>query len=119
MVQCVAVCCSVLLVSNVYDTSIVYICVRYEYRKCVRYEFRRSVYDTSIVSVLQCVAVCCSVLQCVAVCCSVLLVSNVYDTSIVSVLQCVAVCCSVLQCVVGVECVQYCGYRTHLQKYRS
>jgi len=30
-------------------------------------------------------AVCCSVLQCVAVCCSVL--------------QCVAVCCSVLQCV--------------------
>ena len=34
-------------------------------------------------TVLQCVAVCCSVLQCVAVCCSVL--------------QCVAVCCSVLQ----------------------
>ena len=44
-------------------------------------------------SVLQCVAVCCSVLQrvdilksqCIAVCCSVL--------------QCVAVCYSVLQCV--------------------
>jgi len=35
-------------------------------------------------SVLQCVAVCCSVLQCVAACCSVL--------------QCVAACCSVLQC---------------------
>jgi len=36
-------------------------------------------------SVVQCVAVCCSALQCVAVCCSVL--------------QCVAVCCSVLQSV--------------------
>ena len=51
--------------------------------------------NTNMISVLQCVAVCCSeryymlntnmisVLQCVAVCCSVL--------------QCVAVCCSVLQ----------------------
>jgi len=35
-----------------------------------------------LMSVLQCVAVCCGVLQCVAVCCGVL--------------QCVAVCCSVL-----------------------
>jgi len=30
----------------------------------------------SVLSVLQCVAVCCSVLQCVAVCCSVLSVSR-------------------------------------------
>jgi len=37
---------------------------------------------TWYLSVLRCVAVCCSVLQCVAVCCSVL--------------QCVAVCCGVL-----------------------
>ena len=37
----------------------------------------------SVLSKLQCVAVCCSVLQYVAV----------------SVLQCVAVCCSALQCV--------------------
>ena len=37
---------------------------------------------------IQCAAVCCSVLQGVAMCCSVF-----------SVLQCVAVCCSVLQCV--------------------
>jgi len=56
--------------------------------------------------------VCCSVLQCVAVCCSVLQLeyglegSNVFDVSggvcvavCYSVLQCVAVCCSVLQCV--------------------
>ena len=47
----------------------------------VSYPMRKSAIGT----VLQCVAVCCSMLQCVAVCCSVL--------------QCVAVCCSVLQCV--------------------
>jgi len=45
VLECVAVCCSVLL------------CV-------VKFD--------SFCSVLQCVAVCCSVLQCVAVCCSVL-----------------------------------------------
>jgi len=38
----------------------------------------------SVMSRVNCVAVCCSVLQCVAVCCSVF--------------QCVAVCCSMLQC---------------------
>ena len=36
-------------------------------------------------TLIRCVAVCCSVLQCGTVCCSVL--------------QCIAVCCSVLQCV--------------------
>ena len=44
----------------------------------------------------------CSVLQCVAVCCSVpSLIWILARTSAVccSVLQCVAVCCSVLQCV--------------------
>jgi len=48
----------------------------------------------------------CSVLQCVAVCCSVLQfeyglkgsdVSSIFQK--VCVLQCVAVCCNVLQCV--------------------
>jgi len=49
--------------------------------------------------------VCCSVLQCVAVCCSVLQLEYGLEGSNVSsmfqevcVLQCVAVCCSVLQC---------------------
>jgi len=42
--------------------------------------------------------VCSSVLQCVAVCCSVLVV--IHPSCVCSsVLQCVAVCCSVLQCV--------------------
>jgi len=70
-------------------------------------------------SVLQCVAVCCSVssrfrcsaLQCVAVCCPRCgcLTSNYFQVNecvavCCSVLQCVAVCCSVLQCVaVGVH----------------
>ena len=45
--------------------------------------------SSSVVPVLQCVAVFCSVLQCVAACCSVL--------------QCVAACCS--------ACVYVCGWR--------
>ena len=52
-----------------------------------------------------CVAVCCSVLQRIAVCCS-MYISYLVTTwragetmASVSVLQCVAVCCSVLQCV--------------------
>jgi len=52
-----------------------------------------------MMSMLQCVAVCCSVLQCVAVCCSVL--------------QCVAVCCSALQCVVSVFLFRTCKGETH------
>jgi len=47
--------------------------------------FQSTALDSTQCGTWQCVAVCCSVLQCVAVCCSVL--------------QCVAVCCSVLQCV--------------------
>ena len=63
-------------------------------------------------SVLQCVAVCCRVSQCVAVCCSVLqrvaLCCSVLQcvAACCSVLQCGAVCCSVLQC--GVVCVAVC-----------
>jgi len=52
VLQCVAVCCSVLLCVAVCCSVLQCIAV------CC--------------SVLQCVAVCCSVLQCIAVCCSVL-----------------------------------------------
>ena len=49
-------------------------------------------------SMLQCVAACCSVLCCVAVCCSVL--QSYAGVSLhLSMLQYVVVCCSVLQCV--------------------
>jgi len=65
VLQCVAVCCSVL--------------------RCVNTEACRGRALSSSCSVLQCVAVCCNVPQCVAVCCSVL--------------QCVAGRCRVLQCV--------------------
>ena len=75
MLQCVLQC-----VVRVCDDST--ICLERTYHICLANEREREH------SVLQCVAVCCSVLQCVlqrvAVCCSVL--------------QCVAVCCSVLQC---------------------
>jgi len=63
VLQCVAVCCSVLCGSRD-ETHI---------RTCPQ------------VSVFQLVAVCCSVVQCVAVCCNLL--------------QCLKACCSVSQCV--------------------
>ena len=74
VLRCVAVCCSVLQCAAV----------------C------RSVLQRAAVccSVLQCAAVCCSVLQCMTVCCSVLQRAAVCC----SVLQCAAVCCSVSQC---------------------
>jgi hypothetical protein len=50
-------------------------------------------YVALLCSVVQCVAVCCSVPQGVAVCCSVPQCAAVRC----SALQCVAVCCSVLQ----------------------
>jgi len=53
LVQCVAVCCSVLQ------------CVAHHYTVLIA----RS---KGLLKLVQCVAVCCSVLQCVAVCCSVL-----------------------------------------------
>jgi len=69
VLQCVAVCCSVLQrVAACFGSS------------CLHVGWR--LYKTDPVAVF------CSVLQCVAVCCSVL--------------QCVAVCCSVLQCVSAV-----------------
>ena len=92
-----------------------------------------SIVTRSIVPVLRCVAVCCSVSQCVAVCCSVLqyVLSkprsynmcvtgsfSIVTRSIVPVLQCVALCCSVLQCVA--ECCSELQYivtdTTSLQK---
>jgi len=83
VLQCIAVCCSVLQCADVFCSS------------------------------LQCIAVCCSVLQCVAVCCSVLqcvpisFVGGKSHHSVVycNVLQhCVAECCIVLQCVAALCC---------------
>jgi len=83
VLQCVAVCCSVLQS-----------CVVVSYKTSRLQEFPETI-EVLCCSVLQCVAVCCSVLQCVAVC-----YCAVYCAAVCcSVLQCVAVCCSVLQCV--------------------
>ena len=68
VLQCVAVCCSVLQ------------CVAVTLSHVHIYVFTGV---DEIAGLPVCVAVCCSVLQCIAVCCSVL--------------QCVAVCCSALQ----------------------
>jgi len=94
MLQCVAVCCSVLQcilslkadVQTYNDVAKIFRCV------------------AVCCSVLQRVAVCCSVLQCVAVCCSACCLSKLMFRVIITVprfsgvLQRVVVCCSVLQC---------------------
>jgi len=54
--------------------------------------------DNDVFSVLQCVAVCCSMLRYVSERCGVLSC----DAACCSVLQRVAACCSVLWCVTGV-----------------
>jgi len=93
MLQCVAVWCSWVAVCRSKASQ----------ARCVRMSV-----------LLQRVAAYCSVLQCVAMCCSVQIESKSYafceNVCIVaaccSVLQCVAVCCSVLQCVeVWCSCV--------------
>ena len=75
VVQCVAVCCSVL--------QFVAVCTLGNTLQHTATHFRFVLQFVAVCCrVLPFVAVCCSVLQCVVVCCSVL--------------QCVAVCCSVL-----------------------
>ena len=69
---------------------------------CCSILLRFAMYGGNVIqSVLQCVAVCCSALQCVAVCCRVppLSVGRVRVMVCCSVLQCVLVCCSSLECV--------------------
>ena len=94
MLQCVAVCCSVLH------------CVAVQ-RVCPVYESICGSYARSLVccSMLQCVVVCFSVLQCVAVqrVCPILFVTRLLDLWCLEVCcsmsKFVTVCCSVLQCV--------------------
>ena len=101
MLQCVAVCCSVLQCVAV--RCCVLQCV-YELRTCnVGANDPEDMVSLVCCSVLQCVAVCCSVLRCVAVCCSVPMKCGKPVTSELTVeetrsLWCVAACCSALQC---------------------
>jgi len=89
MLQCVAVCCSVLQCASL----LIFLHTLFHISLCY---YRPPTTSPSITrtSLWQCVAVCCCVLQCVVVCCSVL--------------QCVAVCCSVLQCVAVCHSVLQC-----------
>jgi len=64
VLQCVAVCCSVLQ-----RIAAALLCIRIYLTIC---SLSSLLIYTVCCSVLQCVAVCCDVLQCVAVCCSVL-----------------------------------------------
>ena len=96
MLQCVAVCCSVLQYVIVFLPFF-----------AVRGLVSSAKGFTLCCSVLQCGAACCSVLQCVAVCCGVLWLLlfptfagfawlDLFGGRCCSLLQCVVVCCSVL-----------------------
>jgi len=108
MLQCVAVCCSVVTVQRgiTFGNSYCSIGALQHVAVCCsvlqRDAMRRSVLQCGyreegknfwqFVSFHACVAVCCSMLQCVAVCRSVLQYVAVWC----NVLQCVAMCCSVV-----------------------
>jgi len=104
VLQCVAVCCSVLqCIETCYTVS--RMTLTYCMSGCAT-STRTLQCGVVCCSVLQCVAVCYSVLQCVAVCCRAKYLPRVrvcyfhlHVAVWCSMLQCVAVCCSVLQCV--------------------
>ena len=93
MLQCVAVCDSVLQCVAVCDSVLLkmmcirgYIIETNAHVPASHTQHKQTQAYRATLLKMMCIFVCCSVLQCVAVCCSVL--------------QCVAVCCSVLQCVI-------------------
>ena len=64
----------------------------------VNSKFTRAVFHDTFRSAHEVNTVCCSVLQCVAVCCSVShkIFQSAHNVTQCSVLQCIVVCCSVL-----------------------
>ena len=79
MLQCAALCCSVL--------------------QCGAVVVAQQFHEPRHFCVLQCVAVCCSVLQCVAVRCSdvkCVACGNIMSLTTFCVVQCVAVCVAVM-----------------------
>jgi len=108
LLQCAAVCCSVLqcvAMCAVDWTRIAFISNQtlLEISPCPTFNCIRGSFSGLVAaccSVLQCVAVCCSVLQCV--CCVLQCVAPFwvpFEVPFNDLLQCVALCCSVLQCV--------------------
>ena len=95
MLQCVAVCCSALQCVAVRCSGAVAISV------CCNITNNAATHRVGIISVMQSVAVRCSVVQCGAVaismCCNTTYIAAIYRVRIISVLQSVAVRCSVVQ----------------------
>ena len=79
MLQCVAVCCSVLQSMTLLVPRLWCVCVCV----CLHVYVHACVYG--------CVAVCCSVLQCVVVCCSVLESVTDYGFVFIKTVVCVSV----------------------------
>ena len=115
--QCSAVCCNVLqcvlsknLRSVLHGLQSVECCSVYCRKSFI--VFCSMLQGLALCSVLQCVAVCCSVLQCVL---SKYLRSVLQCVAECRVLQCVAVCCSLccrkisIQCCSMLHCVALCS----------
>jgi len=128
VLQCVAMCCSVLQCVAALPCSIV---GGPRETRDSQTTWRILQWVGVCCSVLQCVAVCCSVLQCAAVCCNLYVVVSqegherlviqkhlhvfeldvadrkfhLYNAVRCSVVQCVAVRRSVLQCVAVLTCI--------------
>ena len=120
MLQCVAVCCSVLQCvtnSQIHMNIHIYTITKILFHEETAHFMQHKQCVAVCCSVLQCVAVCheltvsygnspihaaqavcCSVLQCVAAVCSVCCSALHHVAAVCCLLQCVAVCCSVLQC---------------------
>jgi len=86
VLQCVAVCCSVMqrVAVSCSELQCVAVCCGVLQRVVLQCVTSLGFVQLSVYAVVLCVAVRCSVLQCVAVSCNML--------------QCVAVCCNVSQC---------------------
>ena len=105
VLQCVAVCCSMLQSVAVRRSVLQYVAVCCSIYSMCMIPWRVSVRRVAICcSMLQCVAVCCSALHCVAVLVRRVWSRGMYPLRVLqcttercSALQCVAVCCSVLQ----------------------
>jgi len=134
VLQCVAVCCSVLQCvaeihrsihwrQHVYSTQdgvkldkYMYIYI-YTYEHIYIHNYMYTLH-AKCCRVLLSVAVCCSMLQCVAMCCSYMYNLHTECGAVCcSVLQCVAVCCSVLQRVAAI-CTPYTPQREQRAPHR-
>ena len=111
MLQCVAVCCSVLQCVAVRCSALQCVVLCCSMLQCVASCWRRLSLVIACCSVLQCVAVCCSVLQHVAVCCIMSAQTIIGDCSMLLWPRIISVCVWCQMCVSKYTSSLVCGHR--------